>query len=162
LTVLAVSGERPARARGRESSVLIVGDPVVSRAQASMAATASVERPTELFPPGAERRSLLPGGVAPARIPSSGEEAPQVAALYHTQALLGEAATEAAVRRRISDASVVHFATHGYFNQNLPMSSGVLLTTPPGEGGGEPANDGALQAWEFGRTLPLSAELVVL
>jgi hypothetical protein len=75
---------------------------------------------------------------------------------------MGEAATEAAVRQRIPGAYVVHLATHGYFNQNLPMSSGVLLAPPLGDADAGTANDGVLQAWEFGRTLPLSAELVVL
>jgi CHAT domain-containing protein len=83
--------------------------------------------------------------------------------LYGSEPLIGEAATERAVRGKISSAAVVHLATHGYFHPRLAMSSGLLLTPPTVEpAAGATDDDGALQAWEFGRTLPLRAQLVVL
>ncbi len=66
------------------------------------------------------------------------------------------------MRQRISRASVVHLATHGYFHPTLAMSSGVLLAAPADQDIERTEDDGALQAWELGSTLPLTAELVVL
>src|SRR3989442_7548839 len=182
LTLLALERERarPEAQGGRE--VLVVGDPVFVRpakpepvgapalapasvAGGSTAAPAAVA-PANTLPLATlrgERSYLVSGGSLPPRLPASAEEARRIAALYGTQALLGEAATEAAVRRRISSAPVVHLATHGYFHPRLAMSSGLLLApsaVEPSTGGTD--DDGALQAWEFGRTLPLSAQLVVL
>jgi CHAT domain-containing protein/tetratricopeptide (TPR) repeat protein len=150
LTILALERERARPAIAAPGEVLVVGNPVFARA-------------TSLGQAASERSSLAPKGVLPAPLPASGDEAREIAALYGALPLLGEAATEAAVRRKISGAAVVHLATHGYFHPSLAMSSGVLLTPPPVEPAvGETDNDGALQAWEFGRTLPLQADLVVL
>jgi CHAT domain-containing protein/tetratricopeptide (TPR) repeat protein len=157
MTVLALERERaPASAAGTaKREVLVVGDPLLTRTAAMPAPPPSVVR-------GAQS-SLVAGGALPGRIPASALEARQIAALYGTEPLIGEAATEMAVRQRISRAAVVHLATHGYFHPRLAMSSGILLAPPEGEPGlDETDNDGALQAWEFGRTLPLDADLVVL
>jgi CHAT domain-containing protein len=83
--------------------------------------------------------------------------------LYGTDALIGEQATEAELRKRIESADVVHLATHGYFNPVRAMSSGLLLTAPEKNPQiGETDNDGVLQAWEIYSQLKLRAELVVL
>jgi CHAT domain-containing protein/tetratricopeptide (TPR) repeat protein len=164
LTVLASEGEAgPSRAPSL-SEVVVVGDPVFAGVPAEDVAkeiaAVDVFSTTKLR---GERTYLAAEGVLPEPLPASGEEARRVAALYGCEPMLGEAATEQAVRKRLSRASVVHLATHGYFHPQLAMSSGVLLT--PAEqapGVGETNNDGALQAWEFGRTLPLQADLVVL
>src|SRR3989442_5680964 len=70
-----------------------------------------------------ERSYLVSGGSLPPRLPASAEEAQRIAALYGTEPLIGEAATEAALRQRISSAPVVHLATHGYFHPRLAMST---------------------------------------
>jgi CHAT domain-containing protein len=158
--------ERTPAANGPWQGALVVGDPDYAPHASSGHATktsAVITRFSSGSATEGERSALFPDHTPPQRIPGSAEEARAIAALYGTKALVGEAATEIAVRERISNASVVHLATHGYFTPNLPMSSGVLLTPPAGGVTGAPTtNDGALQAWEFGRSLPLSAELVVL
>ncbi len=166
LTVLALDRERGPSPSSGKLEVLVVGDPVLVRSLKPETAGVAAVAATNASPISVlrgERSYLVSGGSLPPRLPASAEEARRIAALYGAEALLGEAATEAAVRQKISRAAVVHFATHGYFHPHLAMSSGVLLTPPAAEpGSGETDDDGALQAWEFGRTLPLSAELVVL
>jgi CHAT domain-containing protein len=111
-----------------------------------------------------ERWYLVSGDALPTRLPATGEEARQIAALYGAEPLIGEEATEAAVRTRMSGAVIVHLATHGYFHPRLAMSSGLLLTPPASEPVryDETQDDGALQAWEFGGWWELGADLVVL
>ncbi len=93
----------------------------------------------------------------------SAEEASGVARLYGRTALLGEAATEPAVRARIGAADVAHFATHGFEHPGRAMASGVLLTQPRDAVPVEATErDGCLQAWEVFSQLRLRAELVVL
>lgn len=107
-----------------------------------------------------QRGYLWENGTPPDRLPGTREEATQIARLYQTSALLGEDATEAEVRKRISQADIIHLATHGVLRRDVPTASGLLLTAPLVD----PApsnNDGAFQAWEmFG--LKLKAELVIL
>jgi CHAT domain-containing protein/Tfp pilus assembly protein PilF len=175
LTVLAEMPERDPASAAR--SALVVGDPVFVRAaepvissEESMAkgggseTTVAPTTPTSISTVlRGERLYLASGGTAPARLPATAVEARGVAALYNAQPLLGEAATEAAVREKLPRASVVHLATHGYLHPHLAMASGVLLTPPAGETAIDATDDdGALQAWEFGTSLPLHADLVVL
>jgi CHAT domain-containing protein len=158
LTVLAGTGEAEPRPAEPKRHALVVGDPQFVRASvpAAMGAIESAILRGERF-------YLAPKGAVPARLPATAVEARRVAALYDVQPLLGEAATEAAVREKLTHASVVHLATHGYFNPQLAMSSGILLAPPAGEIAIHATDDdGALQAWEFGTSLPLQANLVVL
>lgn len=61
-------------------------------------------------------------------LPGARREAGDVASTYRTQALLGAAATESAVRRAVaSGVDVLHLATHGYFRADAPLGSGVVL-----------------------------------
>jgi CHAT domain-containing protein/tetratricopeptide (TPR) repeat protein len=57
------------------------------------------------------------------------------------EAYYRERATETTAKQRMSDFNVIHFATHGEFNELQPMQSGLLLTKD-----GE--NDGYLQVHE--------------
>jgi CHAT domain-containing protein len=43
------------------------------------------------------------------------------------KALIGPAATKAAVQREISGHSIIHFATHGYLAEEAPLLSSILL-----------------------------------
>jgi CHAT domain-containing protein len=165
LAVLLADCERDATSQS-SGRALVVGDPlyppslVSSHATKTAAGGLSISRS---LASEAERSALFPDRAPPPRLPASADEAREVAALYGAEPLLGEAATEAAVRTRITEASVVHLATHGYFNPRLPMSSGVLLSPPAGPvEAASTSNDGALQAREFGPSLPLRANLVVL
>jgi CHAT domain-containing protein len=109
----------------------------------------------------AERALLFPDGEEPPPLPGTRPAAEEIAALYGGRPLLGPAATEAAVRKEIGGADVVHLATHGYLNPYRAMSSGLLLSAPPAETT-DSAADGALLAWEIQSQLKLHAELVVL
>ncbi|MGH9866767.1 MAG: CHAT domain-containing protein [Candidatus Polarisedimenticolia bacterium] len=145
-------------AAGRPSaagSVLVVGDPLFSR-------------PGYPAPggndPSSERHFLFQDGHPPDRLPGTRQEAREVARLYGAKPLLGEQATEPAVRGRLPEARIIHLATHGFFNPHLPMSSGVLLSVPalsPSDKE-QTRDDGCLQAWEFVGELTLKADLAVL
>jgi len=77
-------------------------------------------------------------------------EAAFVASLFDENALLGEQATEDAVRERIHDCAFVHFATHGKLSNDVPLASSIAL-----------ANGEELTVYEL-MGLQLNAELVVL
>jgi CHAT domain-containing protein len=135
----------------------VVGNPVFARTSTLLASAPQVPLPTS------GERAFLLGGVVPSPLPATGEEAKAIARFYGSVPLLGESATEAALRQQIEQAQVIHLATHGFLHPTRPMSSGVLLTLPEKEPGPqETANDGVLQAWEIYSELKLKAELVVL
>ncbi len=73
-------------------------------------------------------------------------------------ALVGGAATEAAVRKGIESARVVHVASHAVFEDASPLYSHIVLA--PGDGR-DTSDDGRLEAWELMR-LRLHASLVTL
>jgi len=54
-------------------------------------------------------------------------EAAFVASLFGQTALLGKEATEEAVRERIPDCPLLHFATHGKLSEAAPLSSAMAL-----------------------------------
>jgi CHAT domain-containing protein/tetratricopeptide (TPR) repeat protein len=93
-------------------------------------------------------------------LPNAKAEAVAVARLYGVVPLLDGDATEAAVRRRIEGAGIIHIATHGYAQSDAAMSSALIFTVPPGGGG--LADNGLLQAWEILSQVRLRADLVVL
>jgi CHAT domain-containing protein len=92
---------------------------------------------------------------------ASKREAEAVAALYGSSALTGPAGTKQEVAREITDADVIHLATHGLFDTLHPMSSGLVFSASPHAKNGE-QSDRVLQAWEIVDQLKLKAELVVL
>ncbi|MGL6138489.1 MAG: CHAT domain-containing protein, partial [Planktothrix sp.] len=82
------------------------------------------------------------------------EEAISIGELLKIQPLIGAEATESTVLNRMANARIVHFATHGIFDNIQPLNSGIALTASGSE-------DGLLTADQiFG--LKLNAELVVL
>jgi len=86
-----------------------------------------------------------------------------IAALYPSQAAethLAADATEEQARSIGSKARNVHFAVHGFFDERLPLNSGLALTIPekPSEG----QQNGLLQAWEIFEQMRFDADLVVL
>lgn len=68
--------------------------------------------------------------------------------------LLGDAATETAFKQQAGDFSILHLATHGYFNKLNPLLSGLELES-------DTDNDGQLELHEI-LGLQLDAELVTL
>lgn len=91
------------------------------------------------------------------RLPSAREEARVVRRQFGDRArmLLGEEATEGAVRRELPGADLGHFACHAVVDEALPMDSALVLA--PTEG-----STGLLHAWEIVEDLELEADLVVL
>lgn len=149
--------ERPDRHPGQTLRALVVA-PFLAAPGALVAA-----RPSPEPEAGGERGLLLRLGGAPRPLPGSKTEAEHIARLYGCQPLLGAAATEAAVRRQIETADVVHLATHGYLQPLRAIDSGVLLAPPETEPPvGQDDNDGVLQAWEIASQIKLKADLVVL
>jgi CHAT domain-containing protein len=91
------------------------------------------------------------------RLPSAREEARVVRRQFgdRSRILLGEEATEGAVRRELPRADLGHFACHAVVDEALPMDSALVLA--PTEG-----STGLLHAWEIVEDLELDADLVVL
>jgi CHAT domain-containing protein/tetratricopeptide (TPR) repeat protein len=78
-----------------------------------------------------------------AAIPAAAGEVSAIATAYAPRAevLIDHDATEDKVRTAAAGASVLHIASHGFFDAAHPLESGLLLE--PGAG-----SDGVLHAWE--------------
>jgi CHAT domain-containing protein len=149
---------RPRRSPEQLPTPLVVGNPLFARRRPLPPSDGVQPSPIH-----GERALLFSGDEPPAPLPGTGEEAIRIARLYGGSPLTGAGATEAAVRRQLEQADVVHLATHGYLDSRRAMSSGVLLAAPEKEPQvGETADDGLLQAWEIYSQVKLKAELVVL
>ena len=108
-------------------------------------------------------RSAVERGLALAPLPSSRREVAEIAGLYPAEAAavyVGGEATEERVKSLGRGVRYLHFATHGFIDQRLPMSSGLALTIP--EEFHEDRDNGLLQAWEIFESVRLDADLVVL
>ncbi|AFY85206.1 CHAT domain-containing tetratricopeptide repeat protein [Oscillatoria acuminata] len=87
-------------------------------------------------------------------LPGSEQEAREIGQLLNVTPLIGSMATKATVVQQMQSSRIIHLATHGSFDPNIPLDSWLALT-PSG------SDDGLLTAAEiFG--LNLNAELVVL
>ena len=83
------------------------------------------------------------------------EEAQAVAALYRTQPLVGEEATEGQFKAQAGEYGLVHVAAHSDYNPHSPLFSAILLAEDESE-------DGRLETHEvFNLDLP-QTDLVVL
>ena len=84
-------------------------------------------------------------------LPAARAEALLIAELYRTKPLIDTEATEEAVRAEIAKMpKIIHLATHGYFEPDVPLASGVAL-----------ANGEALSADEI-MGLELKADVAIL
>ena len=94
-------------------------------------------------------------------LPYAAQSAETIAGLFGTMALVGEAATETALRTQISSANVLHLGAHGRYNTVAPMQSLIYLA---GDGEEDVDANGHLRVSEvYG--LPIDRdkmELVVL
>ncbi len=71
---------------------------------------------------------------------------------------LGADATETRAKAVGRDARILHFATHGFVDEDFPLESGLALASPA-----RGAHDnGLLQAWEIFESMRLDADLVTL
>ncbi|MBX2863637.1 MAG: CHAT domain-containing protein, partial [Leptolyngbyaceae cyanobacterium MAG.088] len=87
-------------------------------------------------------------------LPYAGNEANGIANLLSTEALIGQTATESAIKQQLSTASLIHLATHGFFDEDQPLNGSLALA--PGNN-----QDGFLTADEI-LSQSLRADLVVL
>jgi CHAT domain-containing protein len=62
-------------------------------------------------------------------LPNSEKEAISIAKILKTNALIGDAATEAAVKAKIQQASIVHLATHGLVDRIESDIPGAIALT---------------------------------
>jgi CHAT domain-containing protein/Tfp pilus assembly protein PilF len=111
---------------------------------------------------GAQLAGSVRRGLDPSPLPFSRREVEGIAQLFPGQltAFVGAEATEEHAKNLPKGTRIVHFATHGFADERLPMNSGLLLTLP--EHPDESAEDGFLQAWEIFERVRLDADLVVL
>jgi CHAT domain-containing protein/Tfp pilus assembly protein PilF len=85
------------------------------------------------------------------------QEAKDIANLYGTRPLLGEAATESALRERVSQASILHLSAHSSYSKTNPLASAIYL-----EQDADAGDDGRLEVREvYGLDLT-NVNLVVL
>jgi CHAT domain-containing protein len=74
----------------------------------------------------------------------------------HSTTLTGNRARESAVKAAAWEHGILHFATHGIFDDRSPMYSRLVLARDEATG-----DDGYLETWEIAK-LDLQADLVVL
>ena len=72
----------------------------------------------------------------------------------------GEEATETALKHIAPQTRILHIAAHGYFDDRVPLDSGLLFSTPKTPAPGE--DNGFLQVWEIFESLRTTADLVTL
>jgi len=83
----------------------------------------------------------------PNELPGSREEASIVAASYGgTRPIIGNGATEGALRTALGRSAVVHVASHGVFDPRSPMFSGIKLVAVSDSARGD--DDGRMEAHE--------------
>jgi len=135
LALLRVAHNLPKRS-STQMSILAVGDPTIRGATRS---TVRTLRDFQLSP-----------------LPEARVEANEIARLYGSSArvLVGDSATETAVKQSAGKVSILHLATHGLIDDHAQLYSALVLTPSVGD-------DGLLEAREIA-SLPLQADLVVL
>lgn len=96
--------------------------------------------------------SPMPSGFDP--LPGSENEARTIANLFNVSPLIGGVATETGIKQEITQARVIHLATHGVFDEQQPLRGSLLFAATGAE-------DGFLTADELLK-MSLNADLVVL
>ena len=89
-------------------------------------------------------------------LPGAEQEAQSIARTLNTTPLIGQAATETIIKKQISSARLIHFATHGLLDDFSDSGVPGAIALAPGNG-----NDGVLTSSEI-LDLTLNAELVVI
>jgi CHAT domain-containing protein/Tfp pilus assembly protein PilF len=90
------------------------------------------------------------------------QEVSTIARIYGEKAeiCLGDEATEERAKSVSKDVKYVHFACHGFIDEQFPLNSGLALTIPPKPKEGQ--DNGILQAWEIFERVRIDADLVSL
>lgn len=139
-----LAGARSERAAGR---VVGFGDPAFAAPAVSVDEDAAATRALKLG------LRFVPLPAARGELESLRSLAPEDARIW-----LGAEATEERAKTVGREARILHFATHGFTDEEFPLESGLALSTPRDEGG----DNGLLQAWEIFESLRLDASLVTL
>ena len=100
-------------------------------------------------------------------LPGAEKEAKAIASLFNTQSLIGDNATESTIVQRLPEAGIIHFATHGLFDDIRGLDSAIALapenpnslSSPLSKG--DKTRDGLLTAEEI-LGMKINADLVVL
>ncbi|KAM3090539.1 CHAT domain-containing tetratricopeptide repeat protein [Phormidesmis sp. 146-35] len=105
-----------------------------------------------------QKSALIVGNPTPMpnnlpNLPGSEREATAIAQLLNTQAIVGREATKSRVLKRISQASIIHLATHGLLNDRQALQSSLALSA---------SDQGGLLTAEEIFDLRLGADLAVL
>lgn len=87
-------------------------------------------------------------------LPGAETEANAIAQLFNTKAIIGSAATKDTLLPRMEKARIIHFATHGLFDDKRGLDSAIALAPTP--------NHNGLFTAEQILDLKLKADLVVL
>jgi tetratricopeptide (TPR) repeat protein len=132
IQILELTSQKPQDISNLGEDILVVGNPTM---------------PQVALVPGKPPQQL-------SALPHSETEAKAIAQLFKTQALTGNAATKAAVLQRLSDARIVHFATHGLLDRTRGLGSAIAFAPD--------ATDSGLLTAEEILHLHLQADLVVL
>ncbi|MBL8214495.1 MAG: CHAT domain-containing protein [Bryobacterales bacterium] len=140
VTVLAALRSQPPRRA--ERSLLAIADPVYPSASTTLAGYTAAR------------------GLNLINLPNTRAEAAAISGLFEKRSTLvhtGAAATERAVKSQSGQSyQYIHIAAHGYFDEEHPQRSGILLAPGDGE-----QDDGILQVREIAG-LRLNADLVTL
>jgi CHAT domain-containing protein/Tfp pilus assembly protein PilF len=173
MTVYAQTRRQPIPKTNRETRVLAFGDPAYSNEDAVMSNRASSAKAEQ---ENGHEKSATTGsdaetdyarrrGLKLNRLPHSRDEVEEIAKLFGKSATikLGKQATEAAARSDNANYTIIHFAVHGWLDEQIGLNSGLALSRPEMLGR-EPTKEdnGLLQAWEIFNHLKLNADLVVL
>ena len=157
-----------ARAAGnsiRHVTILAFGDPVYTKAQAAATAGKSDVESKSAAPGETDVAFLVRRGINLTPLPRTRDEVQAIVGLFgkSVRPRLGAEATETAAKKEAKDAGILHFASHGWTDEEMGLSSGLALTQPEALGRAPtPEDDGFLQAWEIFEHVRLHAVLVVL
>ncbi|MBS9396132.1 MAG: CHAT domain-containing protein [Dolichospermum sp. OL03] len=132
IQVLDLLYQRKQQNQGLVKDVLIVGNPIM---------------PAKPFPGWEKPQEQHP-------LPGAEQEAKQIAEIFNTKALTGNAATETTIVQKMPQAKIIHLATIALPNNEQGLDSALALA-PSGK------DDGWLTSEEI-QNLNLKAELVVL
>ena len=96
-------------------------------------------------------------------LPYSRQEVDKISKLFppdSTRVFFSKDATEEQVKSVGKTARILHFATHGRFDSQIPLNSYLALTIPEEFQKGK--ENGLLQAWEIFESVRIDADLVTL
>jgi CHAT domain-containing protein len=98
-------------------------------------------------------------------LPGTRREVIEIARLYGSAATvkLGQDVTKLAAQQESPNYTILHFAVHGWLDDQIGLNSGLALSQPEASGRkAEKGNNGLWQAWEIIGQTKVKADLVVL